>query len=386
MEFSKYNVFVEGYPQENYLTIYNMFTHKIMCVTKNSEAWSTQLRDKMLGQGILVDDQIMQQEEVLRFYHKEAGNSNELIVMLILTRKCNCKCVYCYEEQQKAQFDDMIDISRIISSIIDLMKQMSVQNLKVIFYGGEPLLRKDIISRTSQTFHDLLRERYSFSIVTNGTQIEKEDFVLWKELGLKAIKVTLDGNEKSHNSRRPYQNGTGSYHDIVENLADIKDYTYIVLNIVLDYSVEGIQDLITDLRKKGIEPEVSLCVKEPNDYNSEEKATLVLRTAELLASMQVYQSTKIGFDHGIICMGKNTHTFGIDGKGVVYRCNGDFNSVIGTISSDIEKPFSQIKSKCAQCKYLPICFGGCLYKHRCEYNYFDKVVPGLVKIYTRRTV
>ena len=67
MEFSKYNVFVEGYPQENYLTIYNMFTHKIMCVTKNSEAWSTQLRDKMLGQGILVDDQIMQQEEVLRF-------------------------------------------------------------------------------------------------------------------------------------------------------------------------------------------------------------------------------------------------------------------------------------------------------------------------------
>lgn len=101
MEFSKYNVFVEGYPQENYLTIYNMFTHKIMCVTKNSEAWSTQLRDKMLGQGILVDDQIMQQEEVLRFYHKEAGNSNELIVMLILTRKCNCKCVYCYEEQQK---------------------------------------------------------------------------------------------------------------------------------------------------------------------------------------------------------------------------------------------------------------------------------------------
>ena len=129
----------------------------------------------------------------------------------------------------------------------------------------------------------------------------------------------MDGNEKSHNSRRPYQNGTGSYHDIVENLADIKDYTHIVLNIVLDYSVEGIQDLITDLRKKGIEPEVSLCVKEPNDYNSEEKATLVLRTAELLASMQVYQSTKIGFDHGIICMGKNTHTFGIDGKGVVYR-------------------------------------------------------------------
>lgn len=381
MEFSKYNIVVNDYPQKDYSMIYNLFTHKIICVKGTSEEWSTKLRNKMISQGFLVDNQVAQQNEVLRYYQSEVESVHELTIMLILTRKCNCKCVYCYEDQQMAQFDDMTDSSFIVTSIINLMQQLLTSNLKIIFYGGEPLLQKNVIYQISRALYNRLKERYSFSIVTNGTRIKKEDFILWKDIGLKAIKVTLDGNEKSHNNRRPYKDGTGSYCDIVKNLSAIKDYTHIVLNVVLDYSIEGLPELINDLRQNGIEPEVSLCVKEPNDYSPEEKATLVLKNAELLAAMGVYQSTKIGFDHGIICMGKNTHTFGIDGKGTVYRCNGDFGSVIGTLSSEIIKPVVPVKPMCIQCRYLPICFGGCLYKYRCEYDYFDRVIPGLIKVY-----
>lgn len=164
MEFSKYNIVVNDYPQKDYSMIYNLFTHKIICVKGTSEEWSTKLRNKMISQGFLVDNQVAQQNEVLRYYQSEVESAHELTIMLILTRKCNCKCVYCYEDQQMAQFDDMTDSSFIVTSIINLMQQLLTSNLKIIFYGGEPLLQKNVIYQISRALYNRLKERYSFSI------------------------------------------------------------------------------------------------------------------------------------------------------------------------------------------------------------------------------
>ena len=77
MEFSKYNIVVNDYPQKDYSMIYNLFTHKIICVKGTSEEWSTKLRNKMISQGFLVDNQVAQQNEVLRYYQSEVESAHE---------------------------------------------------------------------------------------------------------------------------------------------------------------------------------------------------------------------------------------------------------------------------------------------------------------------
>lgn len=384
MKFSKYNVSIDNYPRNGYSFIYNLFTHKTICIsTKKLMNVSDELCAKMRNCGILVDDNEKEQNAVLNYYEENAGNTDELVVMLFLTRKCNCKCIYCYEDQQNAKFSDMSDTAYVTDVIIRLMDELDVKKLKIIFYGGEPLIKSPMISAISKFLFTRLKENYSFSIVTNGTLIKKNEFEMWNKLGLKAIKVTLDGEMMSHNKRRPYANGEGSYVDILNNLSEIKELTHIVVNIVLDASVTGIERLVMDLRARKIEPEISLCLIEPNNYTVDQKSKLVIEKTMLLAKMNILQSTKIAFDHGIICMGKNVHSIGIDANNVVYRCNGNLDSKIGTLSDKIKKDFIPVKKQCVECKYLPICFGGCLYELKCEKEYFEKTIPDLVKAYAK---
>lgn len=384
MEYSKYNIYLDNYPKQDYILIYNLFSREVACVRHlDPTLWSEPLTVKMIQKGIVVSDQQSETKKVQSHYCESVKIPDELIVMLILTRKCNCKCVYCYEDLQAVAFPDLMDVQSIVSFIIQEKGKRDLKNVKIVFYGGEPLLNKAAITKISTLLHEKLQDSYSFSIITNGTLAQKDDFVLWNSLGLKSVKITIDGNSESHNLRRAYKNSKGSYNDIIANLEQIKIYTHIVLNIVVDPSVFGIVDLVDDLRAHNIEPEFSLSLREPNSYSPEQKANLVIQNAEILSQKGVYQSTKIAYDHGIICMGKNLNHIVIDAQGNIYRCNANFDSKIGSITDDvIRKEFIPLLSTCKQCKYLPICYGGCIYEHKCEFEYFEKVIPDLVKLYT----
>lgn len=383
MEYSKYNIYLNNYPKQDYTLIYNLFSCEVACIRHLDIAlWSESLTAKMIQKGFVVLNQQIEMKNIQDYYRKSVEDQNELVIMLILTRKCNCKCIYCYEDLQATEFPDLIDIQSIISVIMREKEKRNAKNVKIVFYGGEPLLNKAAITNVSAILHEKLQDSYSFSIITNGTLAQKNDFELWSHLGLKNVKITIDGNCESHNSRRPYKNRQGSYNDIISKLELIKDYTHIVINIVVDPSVFGIGDLIDDLRAHYIEPEFSLSLREPNNYTPEAKADLVLQNVAILSKKGAYQSTKISYDHGIICMGKNINHIVIDAQGNVYRCNANFNSKIGNMDENISKEFIMLSSTCKQCKYLPICYGGCIYEHRCEFKYFERVIPNLVKLYT----
>ena len=62
-------------------------------------------------------------------------------VTLNLTTDCNLNCRYCYAPPTKS-----IDMSEeIIQRAFELGSDISPDNTVIIFFGGEPLLRKDLI-------------------------------------------------------------------------------------------------------------------------------------------------------------------------------------------------------------------------------------------------
>lgn len=385
MVYSGFNVYIQDCPRQGYVLIYNTLSKQVMCIRKDAVASpSEHLRYKLQQHGMMVDDLASEIEAVENSFNNNMFNNDELRIMLILTRKCNCKCIYCYEDQQNAQFDDLQDVEDILRFIETTMYSRRLSKLKVIFYGGEPLLKKELITCISQQLYDKLSTRFRFTIISNGTLLDEKHIALWASLGLEAVKVTIDGNRNSHNQRRPYRDGGGTYQDIMDNLSIISRYVNIILNIVIDSSVHGIGELVDELFRRGVEPEFALSLREPCCCSPQEKAELVTKYVKLLHDKGAYQSTKIAVEHGTICMGKDQNYFVIDGKKQVYQCNANFNSRIGTIDSLEEKPYRKVLSqRCKKCTYLPICYGGCIYEKQCEADYFDIVIPQLVRIYTR---
>ncbi len=82
------------------------------------------------------------------------------------------------------------------------------------FYGGEPLLYKELFKKVLKIIlrHDT--GPYTISIITNGTLIDEKIVKLLKELNIN-IAISLDGPENINDLMRIKPDGSGSYHEIV---------------------------------------------------------------------------------------------------------------------------------------------------------------------------
>ncbi|HXP11582.1 MAG TPA: GTP 3',8-cyclase MoaA [Acidobacteriaceae bacterium] len=107
-----------------------------------------------------------------------------------VTDRCNYKCVYCRTGSEGAQFAelDMQDYLRMIRVFVSLGIE------KVRLTGGEPLLRKDIISlvaRLAELRTNSTEEPLDLAITTNGHLLAQMASPL-AQAGLNRITVSMD--------------------------------------------------------------------------------------------------------------------------------------------------------------------------------------------------
>jgi len=106
-----------------------------------------------------------------------------------LTDRCNLRCTYCMPEEglawmpreQQLTDDEVIRLLRIA------VEQLGVTNVR--FTGGEPLIRRGLISII--TAAAALRPRPKLSITTNGIGLDRMAGAL-REAGLDRVNVSLD--------------------------------------------------------------------------------------------------------------------------------------------------------------------------------------------------
>ncbi|WP_343750137.1 radical SAM protein, partial [Paraclostridium ghonii] len=92
----------------------------------------------------------------------------------------------------------------------------------ITWYGGEPLLAKDIIAEFSKRVIEITeREGVYFSsyIVTNGYLIDDEVIQIFKDSKITGAQITIDGPPIIHNKRRILKNSSDETFDkIVGNI------------------------------------------------------------------------------------------------------------------------------------------------------------------------
>lgn len=142
---------------------------------------------------------------------------------LQVTERCNLECRYCYVLQRKERGPDCSP--ELCGRFVDFALRESDERLKITFFGGEPLLRPDLIRHTIEYGGAAAVEQgkeLSFHVVTNGTLIDDAigDFIAARRIGLE---VSIDGPPSVHNRNRPYSDGSGSFTAVYSNLCRFVD-------------------------------------------------------------------------------------------------------------------------------------------------------------------
>lgn len=291
----------------------------------------------------------------------------ETSFQLYLTNKCNLNCIHCYIDSGKINNNELS--TEEFLSIIDECGKISKS--RVVFTGGEPLLRKDFFKLAERAKKNNLK----VLLFTNGTLIN-ERIVGKLEKNVDEIQFSLDGATPPVNDRI---RGKGVFDKVLKAIQLLKN-TQIQLKmslVVMPQNFDDFKENIEEIARKleNEEMKFSLAIKEgradnsfifPSESEGEIALQAILRIlyTKKLKAMRHIEANLISRNCGY------GETITISSEGDIFPCailkhsagnvrNGDFPEVVKKIKNNMVESNVENLEKCPQCDLQYICFGGC---------------------------
>jgi uncharacterized protein len=156
---------------------------------------------------------------------QDLDRTDFLQVILPIAACCNLNCPYCFAQTDGGfHFGNFTkkDIDRIAAFLVEKNTDEQVP-FTIIFFGGEPLLKFDIMQYTVQHFKEKYPHRkVRYSITTNGTLINEEIIRFLKKNNV-AVLLSLDGPENEFNVR-DFKTGGNSTSTVLKNIELLKQH------------------------------------------------------------------------------------------------------------------------------------------------------------------
>ncbi|MBL6979188.1 MAG: 12,18-didecarboxysiroheme deacetylase [Desulfobacteraceae bacterium] len=165
------------------------------------------------------------------------------VVVWNVTRACNLKCIHCYARAVDRTHERELNHEQGLSLIDDLA---AFGAPVVLFSGGEPLMRPDLVELASCAVSKAMRAVIS----TNGTLISKDMAKELKEVGLSYVGVSLDGMEEINDR---FRGRKGAFKDAMAGIINCQEVGLKVglrftINRMNTAEVPRIFDLIEEYR------------------------------------------------------------------------------------------------------------------------------------------
>lgn len=141
---------------------------------------------------------------------------------LEVTQQCNLRCKYCIYGHEHLNFRDFgtkemtWDIAK---KAIEYAKNHSTDHIVISFYGGEPLLKFELIQQAVNYARKIIVDKeLSFSMTTNMVLMDekKADFIA--KTPRFSVTASIDGPEHIHDKNRVDRNGTGTFERSINGL------------------------------------------------------------------------------------------------------------------------------------------------------------------------
>ncbi|WP_025675894.1 radical SAM protein [Paenibacillus polymyxa] len=164
---------------------------------------------------------VAKKERFLRRKISKESSLNRIGYMRIsLTELCNLQCKYCFVNDIYRTKGNM-DKDSFVSTIHWFIEQNKSSYLRIQYFGGEPLLRMDLIKMghimLEKAKNDGIISGYEEEIVTNGTLMNEKKSKYFIDNHFRII-FSIDGWEEINDKNRVYSNGMGSYNAIIKGL------------------------------------------------------------------------------------------------------------------------------------------------------------------------
>lgn len=323
------------------------------------------------------------------------GNRFFRQIYLILTHKCPLNCEYCYIDRG-SKFEDME--WETIKRTMEVVRPTIKGGRGIVFFGGEPLLRVDLIERTVKEYADKIPGGIG-GVVTSATVNMDKFFPIYRDYGLD-LQISYDGfaHSKSRHNKfdfgalQPYFELEDKRFQLRKTVSDcnidtlFEDYKFgrdlhFKHNISFDYAVAHQKSFGEDFWNKFYKHQVDIWDFIYNTIVHEEKTYVPLTLMRDLVHVIDYigsanpppriDSCEIG------------HILVVDGDGSCFPCTmlsqlgEEFK--IGNVNGEIDFDKGSCYSKPLNCNcpYSIVCGGGCRWE---RYHKFGKDDSGNNKI------
>lgn len=137
--------------------------------------------------------------EVFREQIASAFSQRRLNLILFPTERCNLRCVYCYEDFQVGRMRP--DVVSAIKALLD-RRSADLDALDLSWFGGEPLLAKDIVYDLSEYAQQRAKAGLSYraNMTTNGYLLDVDTASRLVALGVTFFQISLDGFGAQHST------------------------------------------------------------------------------------------------------------------------------------------------------------------------------------------
>lgn len=351
----------------------------------DKELWDTLCENIILTESD-ADDYLKYKSLLMRVRSQRAG----MHLTLAPTMDCCFRCHYCFEKYKEKKYmssETMDAIVKYATSYKDL------KEIKITWFGGEPLMAVPQIEEFYNKMSTHWKSPIVSNIITTGYHINEESIRILKAVGVTQVQITLDGIKETHNKVKHLPSGEDVFSKVIKNielLNDLAPEMGIVIRVNLTHKNAHEYLQLCDFyltRFKGrnniaIAPAFVLdrgtsncdkCTIQETLFNHKDRSEFILDLAK-----QGIDSPFIRYPKRFIneCAIRNDIAIAFDPEGYAYKCwevIGNKEYAIGKLNKDGQ--LIDINEKvlnrqlygadplddpiCSQCKYLPICNGGC---------------------------
>lgn len=144
-------------------------------------------------------------------------------VTLHLTTGCNLKCTYCFEGNHAYRDDMTTEVAR---AAVDFALKEGGESPGIVFFGGEPLLKRDLIVDTIGYAKAASAKSGAiphFKITTNGVLLDDAFLEVCQREDV-AISLSFDGIEPAQNRHRLNVAGQGTFERVADRAKALLKY------------------------------------------------------------------------------------------------------------------------------------------------------------------
>lgn len=344
---------------------------------------------ELCDNGFFFPTHIDEQQFVVDVLDRE-NNTGDFDLIILPHEGCNFRCDYCYETHKRGMIEPKVVTGL---KLFVAQKAAECKSLCVRWFGGEPLLAKDIIYELSDSFMHSCAENdihYWGQMTTNGYLLTPDVAQALLKHRVANYQITLDGPETAHDTTRKLAGGGKTYRTILDNLLGMKKIdSHFSVSIRVNFNndslpmMDGFFESMS--RLFGDDPRFALYFRPvgkyggPNDENIDvcEPSYAKLIEMELTEKYLQYGHLdklvrKSLQSHGHVCYAGKGASMIVGADGTIYKCSVAFENPqnhVGELMADGNPQIDQllwdlwvnnkdtVHGKCVSCPIVPLCQG-----------------------------